>query len=1139
MLLVNENSFNDTVFPQLFVENLKRSDEYKRWEVTISAYMDSALFSNINSYGLDDLKVCVIRLQDVGEEISPNAFQAYTTNLFSNTRDPLLLAKKGRISEETLQAKEESLNTFTSVPSAEVATINVDLPGGTIKTRRTFTFDFDVAVPGNVEGANIHFIFFPMIKSSNNPIFSQPKPENINYGPLKIIQATDENKEPVKKINYLTDSEGKIWAGGYHIMNNSKYMKGLIHDNTSEELNLVSTYAPYINQTDIQIAAISNSIFYLPSISYYFLDQLVNQTEAPLKIGNSSPTIPELASLTPPDKSSFSKSSMSSGLFNLSPSFPINSQSNLIKSSSPILKTPEARQPDTLLRMQPKQFQFESVRIEKSAFINSSNTSTKVRKKQPIKNGTTIYSSVTTDNKVCSIFAVDKVNLIKNFSKLSKVIDNIPDSEFEEVLSKTKIKNVSIDRVTKDGRNKITESVFDRNVSEIENSDANIVEHYSNPIFKTGEQKLVSAFKVESKLSSDKRTKFYSFIDYRTNTSLQDEYNYVAEIEFRDGLEEYLTNKAKTFLRNFRHLKSIYQLLHTKQAFSTSSESYKDGEYNSNIINRIPREDFLRILRIPRDNVSKSNINYLEDKLRIIVGSYVDIVNLFIPKQARNTKEAMRVLLEQISVLSGKRQKLEHFISGLDKFKEKLLITIERKADKLEKSITKSKRTGKDRNKRKNLKFTLTSDKVRLIKDRVNPVDYISDNVTINDTFPSILSSNFATNFNITNKFISPKYLYADGVKTTLNTSAPIDNIVAMNNQVMGLINLNVRQGYIDNNEESQDSIEELILKDRALQSLADIGVYVKERITIKPVKNVINNLSKQSTAVKTNVSTALLTKSSALISSVSSLNRSIPVEKKELDINVKPIEKQKNLDFDYEIADLAVEFMLGDLIDKRKSKEIKVKDLSEYAMNNCFNSRIQYLSGFQIVDNINTFKEMWVSLDRAQDLDISTKNLLCRLQPIEQNSLGLKLRTKFNVINLNNYFIISSKSVRNLQQTTKTPINVYFSSELTTMSEEVREMVGLDDFFADVADLIELYANQLSFNIGIPINQTINVKVFGTNFAPTPENIVYGTKNSSNTRQIQNTGNVRTPATNSSLMSRTLAGRQTIPNTTPRGSGY
>ena len=1139
MLLVNENSFNDTVFPQLFVENLKRSLGPNRWEVTISAYMDSALFSNIKSYGLEDLKVCVIRLQDVGEVMpptvnqptfAPSVFQTYTTNLFSNTRDPLLLAKKGIISEETLQAKEMSLNTFTSVPSAEVATINVELPGGTTKTRKTFYFYFDGAVPGNVEGANIHFIFFPMIKSSNNPIFSQPKPENINYGPLKIIQATDENKRPVKKINYLTDSEGKIWAGGYHIMNNSKYMKGLIHDNTSEELNLASTYAPYINQTD----TISNSTFYLPSISYYFLDQLVNQKEAPLKIGNSSTTIPELAGLTPPDKSSFSKSSMSSGLFGSSPSFPINSQSNLIKFSSPTLKTPETRQPDTLLKMQPKQFQFESERIEKSAFINSSNTSTKVRKKQPIKNGTTIYSSVTTDNKVCSIFAVDKVNLIKNFSKLSKIIDNIADSEFEEILSKTKIKNVSIDRVVKDGKSKITESVFDRNVSAVESTDANIVEHYSNPLFKTGEQKLVSVFKAEPSLSPDKRTKFYSFIDYRTNTSLQDEYNYVAEIEFRDGLEEYLINKAKTFLRNFRHLKSIYQLLHTKQAFSTSSESYKDGEYNSNIINRIPREDFLRILRIPRDNVSKSNINYLEDKLRIIVGSYVDIVNLFIPKQARNTKEAMRVLLEQISVLSGKRQKLEHFISGLDKFKEKLLITIERKADKLEKSITKSKRTGKDRNKRKNLKFILTSDKVRLIKDRVNPVDYISDNVTINDTFPSILSSNFATNFNITNKFISPKYLYADGVKTTLNTSAPIDNIVAMNNQVMGLINLNVRQGYIDNNEESQDSIEELILKDRALQSLADIGVYVKERITIKPVKNVINNLSKQSTAVKTNVSTALLTKSSALISSVSSLNRSIPVEKKELDINVKPIEKQKNLDFDYEIADLAVEFMLGDLIDKRKSKEIKVKDLSEYAMNNCFNSRIQYLSGFQIVDNINTFKEMWVSLDRAQDLDISTKNLLCRLQPIEQNSLGLKLRTKFNVINLNNYFIISSKSVRNLQQTTKTPINVYFSSELTTMSEEVREMVGLDNI-----NFQESYANKISFNIGIPINQTINVKVFGTNFAPTPENIVYGTKNSSNTRQIQNTGNVRTPATNSSLMSRTLAGRQTIPNTTPRGSGY
>ena len=1016
--------------------------------------------------------------------------------MFSDARDPLYFAEKYNISEDVVLAKEENLRDFFLQIGSN---FDVQIPSGFVKVKRQFYFNFNNSGNGEVLGSNVHFAFFPLIKNNDFKIYSQSKPESVVYGPLKIIQANDAQNNLIEKINYFTDSKGMIWAGAYHKMGD-KYMKGLVHQEGQEKLVLQTLYIPGICTTSGLSTTNRSTSFYWPSIASLFAEQLNQTTEVPITIKRKETPDPDMVEV---NKTPLPVSPMSSGKFAITRSLPVSNQSSLVKSGiSSISKTPEVRQPDTLLKLQPISLRQEDTRTEKSPFINASNTSTKVKKARPIKNGSPIYSSVDTNNSVSSVFAVDKINLLMNNSKLSKVLKNLTSSEYEEILTRTSIKSISIERHKRDGRSLITETVFDQQVPQTETTSANTVEHYSNNIFRTGEKQLVSIFKSEHSLSSNRRTKFYSFVDYRNNSTIQDKFVYRAEIEFKDGLEEYILSKTKTFLKNLRNLKNLYHYLDKKQTFISSKEEYLDGGYDNRLINRLPTAELLGIMNFPSSNTQRENSDYIQDKFKVIIGSYIDLVNLFIPKQKRNTGEAMKEILKSISVASGTKHKLELFINDIEKFKARLLNSLERKSDKFERSITKSKRTGRDRNKRKNMKFVLYSGKVDLIRDKTNPIDYFSDILDKTNGLPFVSRLKFATNVNLSNPLISPKNLYADGVKTVLADNQPIDNIIAMNNQANALLNLNVRQGYITNDEESEDSIEELMLKDRALQSLADIGVYVKEQITIKPLKNVTSNFSKPATALKVNVNTGLLTKSSSLITSVSSFNRSIPLQKKELDINVKPVEKQKNLDFDYEIADLAVDFLLSDLIDKRKSKQIAVKDLPQYAMNNCFNSRIQYLSDFEIVNNINTFKEKWVSIDKNQDIDITTKNALCRLQPVENNKLDLKLRSKFNVINLNQYFILSSEKGRTDSQVRKSPANVYFSGEISTMSEEVKSLIDID--LTD--SLLNAIHYALAFNVGIPINQTLNVKVFGTNFAPTPENIVYGTKQASVTRNTVNT---------------------------------
>lgn len=1146
MILVDQNSFSDTAFPQLFVENINFSHSPRRWEVTVSAYLDNSLQTALYRHKLKEIRVCVVRIQDLGQvievanipgitNVNLSAFEAYTKNLFSDSRDPLYFSKDYNITNDTVLIKEENLRDFTIATEDPVTSI-VEIPPGIVKVKKQFYFNYD----GYTLGTNIHFAFFPFIKTNDKNLKNQQKPESVVYGPLKIIQATDSNLDYVQTVNGFVDQKGIIWAGAYHIMEENgvkKYMKGLVHEEGQEELTLQTLSIPSIcTESDLNTITTSMS-FYWPSIAALYAEKLDNTVEVPITFGGREAPDPDISNIASVTKIVPQASSMSSGKFGLTRSLPVSNQSSLVKSGiSTSLKTPEVREPDTLLKLQPVNLSQQDTRVQKSPFLNLSNTSTKVKKSRPIKNGSTIYSSVDINNSVSSVFAVDKINALMNYSKFSKVLKNLTNLEYEEILSRTNIKSISIERHKKDGRSLIAETVFDQQVPQVETTSANTVEHYSNNVFRTGEKQLISIFKSEQSLSSNRRTKFYSFVDYRSNSTIQDNFIYRAEIELKDGLEEYILAKTKTFLKNLRNLKNLYGYLEKKQVFISAKEAYLDGGYNFQLINKLPTAELLGIMSHPSSNEQKENINYLEDKYKIIVGSYIDIANLFVPKLSRNTGGGIKAILKEISVSSGTKQKLELFINDLEKFKNKLLNSLERKPNKLERSITKSKRTGRERNKRKNIKFVLHSESVKLIRDKTNPIDYFSDILDRSNGIPFVSRTTFATNVNLSNPLISPKNLYADGVKTVLADNQPIDNIIAMNNQANALINLNVRQGYITNNEESEDSIEELILKDRALQSLADIGVYVKEQITIKPVKNIISNISKPATAFKTNISTGILTKSSSLITSVSSFNRSIPVQKKELDINVKPIEKQKNLDFDYEIADLAVDFLLSDLIDKRKTKQINVKDLPQYAMNNCFNSRVQYLTDFEIVNGINTFKEKWVSIDKNQDIDIVTKNTLCRVHPIENNRLNLKLRSKFNVINLNQYFILSSGQTRTDSQLRKAPTNVYFSGELGTMSEETKMVISDDE-----RNPIKMLAyNVLAFNVGIPINQTLNVKVFGTNFAPTPENIIYGTKQGLPSKTVSNvaTTSVNPTANTTTVASGQVRSRQIIgPNR--GGTGY
>ena len=895
-----------------------------------------------------------------------------------------------------------------------------------------------------------------------------------------------------------TGTKYDIWAGPYHRHPNKldsaqepKVMSGLFHTEQTH---------PALSKVKVPVGI--NKVSFVESLET--VDEQIQNIQYILT-SNENPEV-----LTESQKGvqkSFSFNQAKANFLNkilalsapktisLGVEFPRSSRSSLVPTAGNFSDKPTVAVPTstgavgTVLnkQIQPTAFDVSSQVTKTSTGLQRMGISRSnlVRKNQKIKNTSDTYASLHENGNISLMFAVDKINILKNYSPFAGIIDELSTENLNKVFENTKLSNISVTRKSKYATSVVEEAVLDTAALQRDSLGEKLL-YVTDRFFKSKDKNESCMFEVHRNIFSNaqERTIFYSLTDYRKDSTIRDKVYYEFDMDFEDGLKKLIAEKFSIFNTNLAMLKRLHSFLASKGMQTAKLKS--NIKYGLVEIVKLPAKTVATLLGLDptqTTNLDTGSVDVLAAKINLAIASYLDLANLMLPAQNKRLDLAHSELQRDINIYTGSFAKLEKHIKNFEKLQNLIRTKLDQNVSEDLATVENPKRKA-FKNIKNKISFSFKSKEIALINENKNPLGYLSYFAKQDiKEYPKIPKQSVSIALAQINKSVLvPTYTAPDFNYFDMSAMKSYESLVLLDNQKKGIANLGVQREYAIVDDKYTNS--ELLSNDRVLDALTSHGVHITE-IDNSEYSSETSNLDFSSVTKKIS---PIIRQSSTILGSTNLFNNVATPETISLTETQMAIKNNQVLDFNEEMGYIAANLIVGDLQNKNKNK-ISELNLSEYTINNCLNKKMQYLSGFQISsDNVNLFKENWVSINPSDNTDIANRNLLCRLYDFDLNELQINIRKDLDVLSLYDYFVLSNSTItafransRQRAMSIQMMPGLLFAEEYMNIDPEViSTMSGLDGLLQGARAFI--YINKL-FSHQYFFDQPKSVKAYGTNF--------------------------------------------------------